>query len=1423
MSEQTDLEINIVAFQFTGIFSDSIIYLVTPQILSTVPPVSKILSVCQFWEHLCSMIYLNYLLIMKNLDCFSTIYRKKSFFHAILTTATLCVAPLFGDTVESYTRCASEGGSYTLPGPSNVAYGADGRFIYQTDKTGKINFTNVDFGGDPVPGVSKSGYYKLLLPTNTPVGPTGFTWCANEWESYTLSSASDVAYGANGLFSYLTNQTGPVTFTNAKFGQDPNPGVLKAGFYKLLTPSNVPVGPAGFTWCASEWESYTLSAASDVAYGANGLFTYFSNRTGSVAFTNANFGNDPNPGVLKAGFYKLLAPPGGSTTYATWSKSGSFFVVTTPSGANIPAGVTETNFPLLLRLNSGNFDFSQTSTDGRDIRFSSLADIPLSYQIEQWDSVNATASIWIKIPTVTGNARQEIKMYWGKTGVSTESNGLNVFNSANGYASVVHMNESVTDAVGNLTATDTGTTLGTGMIGKCRYFPGGKGINFGSSITTLPSGSSPHSTQAWFRGTAPPSLVVAWGLDGPQSKLLVQFANPPRMNVGTWFSGGDVSGATALATSQWIHVVHTYESGKARLYVNGVLDGSTDGGTPMNIPTPSSMYIGGFYNNNNYSFVGEIDEVRISKVTRSANWIKMEYENQKPQQTLVGNLVRPGSTFAVAPTSVNLLEGTSTTLTAQAGGAQQVYWIEKRNGVETVLATNQFTLPIVSRRVSGNTNYTVRFNAIYASTTQSVDVPVTILENLPDPLFTLTGPATWDGRQTISIAANISNLDTMQTKGVANLTYTWTVNGVAVNKQISNGLLTLTRAQGNGAMSITLAIENGGSKMTQTKVITVQQPTNDAWVQRTPDANEKPVNNQFFARDPSGSGKIFYKGSQSGSPDTVFLKVYTTTNGEVLSATYRQALVNGNYSFAAPIFSGKVTYKVQYGTTTGGVDTPSGPAITNLVCGDAYIIEGQSNAEATNNSAPIDTTTDPWIRCYGLSSGWGNASAKGTVGDLRIGVWGLILAKRLSANYSIPICIINGAVGGTRIDEHRPNPAGHGSSGNIYSIYANLYNRIVGAKLTHGVRALLWHQGEQDQGSGGPDGDYDYKFYQQYFIDISAAWKQDFPNILNYYVFQIWPGACGDISTNDQLREVQRTLSRQYSNMRLMSTLGINPGSSCHYEAAGYKVFSDLISPLVEQDHYGTSVASVFTAANLQKASFTTAARNEVALEFDQNMAWNPGATGLLQLDGVSGKVASGSVTGKVVKLQLVAASTATTVTYLQSQSGWFQGNILYGSNGVAALTFANVSIGLAAPLNLVGSDPFYATWAASPGRGFVESGVGKNNAPLDDADHDGIANLLEFTLGSSPLEASQQFVPTAALVGTNWVFEYERNDSSVSSSTIQVVEYSSNFVDWSSITVPTSSSGPVTITDNGSTDHVKVTLPAEGKSLFFRLKVTSL
>jgi hypothetical protein len=232
------------------------------------------------------------------------------------------------------------------------------------------------------------------------------------------------------------------------------------------------------------------------------------------------------------------------------------------------------------------------------------------------------------------------------------------------------------------------------------------------------------------------------------------------------------------------------------------------------------------------------------------------------------------------------------------------------------------------------------------------------------------------------------------------------------------------------------------------------------------------------------------------------------------------------------------------------------------------------------------------------------------------------------------------------------------------------------AKLTHGICGVLWHQGENDQGADGPTGRYGWETYQQYFVDMSAAWKQDYPNIQHYYLFQIWPKACsmGVNGSDNMLREVQRTLPRLYSNMSVMSTLGIKPPGGCHFPPAGYAEFARLICPLVERDNCGRVFTKAITPPDLKKAYYTSDKKDEIALQFDQPMTWNDSLASQFYLDGEKGKIASGAVSGNVIALKLTAAATARKITYLDSKA-WSEKNLLYGENGIAALTFCNVPI----------------------------------------------------------------------------------------------------------------------------------------------------
>ena len=52
------------------------------------------------------------------------------------------------------------------------------------------------------------------------------------------------------------------------------------------------------------------------------------------------------------------------------------------------------------------------------------------------------------------------------------------------------------------------------------------------------------------------------------------------------------------------------------------------------------------------------------------------------------------------------------------------------------------------------------------------------------------------------------------------------------------------------------------------------EPAKDAWVQRLPEHNEEPVDNQFYARDDAGEGTLFYNGTLDAAADAVFLRVF---------------------------------------------------------------------------------------------------------------------------------------------------------------------------------------------------------------------------------------------------------------------------------------------------------------------------------------------------------------------------------------------------------------------------------------------------------------------------------------------------------------------------------------------------------------------
>jgi hypothetical protein len=371
-------------------------------------------------------------------------------------------------------------------------------------------------------------------------------------------------------------------------------------------------------------------------------------------------------------------------TYGTWTNHRNVYLNTSASGASVPGTVT--NFPVLVRLTAkDSATFSQALAGGADIRFTLAGDVTrLKHQIDSWDAVARTAAIWVRVDSVRGNNRtQMIRMHWGKPGAADSSSGTAVF--SNGFTNVWHLGNAAGVAArpNAITGGNAATPVNfpgaysapVALIGKGEYLRGGNGYSAGAPTASLLNDyldlgsitadySQGFTVSLWIKqdvlgnntayftasetpaGTATGGLIV-FGGQGNEGALGAKM----RQRNGTTGSNTGIlntDGSLGVVVGSWCHVLGTLNnSGDMAYYLNGVSVGSTSGITAYSSVTRPVNQLGTSLAHAQYvdsSFHGTLDEARLANVGRSADWAKLEYENQKPAQTLVSfDTVPPAS------------------------------------------------------------------------------------------------------------------------------------------------------------------------------------------------------------------------------------------------------------------------------------------------------------------------------------------------------------------------------------------------------------------------------------------------------------------------------------------------------------------------------------------------------------------------------------------------------------------------------------------------------------------------------------------------------------------------------------------------------------------------------------------------------------
>ncbi len=312
------------------------------------------------------------------------------------------------------------------------------------------------------------------------------------------------------------------------------------------------------------------------------------------------------------------------------------------------------NYPLLVRLNSGNFSFGKALGNGSDLRFTKGDGMPLPFEIERYDSSAQVAEIWVKVDTVfANNNTQKFRLLSGNNAVLSPMASTRVFDTADGYEGVWHVNDAVKGQNLNsaqnaynatLASPPTQTSLrtGTGIIASADSFAN----NAYLSVGTIPT--SPTITlSAWVY----PVNAVLFGkiLSKPWTNYVTPYliyslevgevtTSATRFYVGANqnnYAGAD--GDNSLPIKTWSCLTGTYDGQTLKFYYNGVLLIQKNLGTPAPaIPDNNNPWnIGSWSLNPAEAFSGKIDELRMIKKAMSADYIRLNYESQKSGSTLI--------------------------------------------------------------------------------------------------------------------------------------------------------------------------------------------------------------------------------------------------------------------------------------------------------------------------------------------------------------------------------------------------------------------------------------------------------------------------------------------------------------------------------------------------------------------------------------------------------------------------------------------------------------------------------------------------------------------------------------------------------------------------------------------------------------------
>lgn len=309
---------------------------------------------------------------------------------------------------------------------------------------------------------------------------------------------------------------------------------------------------------------------------------------------------------------------------------------------NSDQGVTFTDQPVLVKLNTSRLSYADAKSLGEDIRLIASDDVTtLSYEIEKWNPAGESL-IWVKIPTITASTATEYFYLYYNNSIAADAQSVAPIWT--NYWAVWHLHQNPLSVAPQFTDATGNGRNGTRIASATQDVFGAIGNAVGLltatdaiqiSVDLAPVLGASSTLSFWMKSTQTGNNTqwLAPGITGVEQSgggndIFFGWIDAAGFIGVTAGNGAAVKSTFVVNNNAWRHVTisRNPSSGVASFYINGVLAGSA--ASEVGVKTTAFNLLGEIMDTGGspVNYNGYLDEVRAFNSILNADRIKADFK-----------------------------------------------------------------------------------------------------------------------------------------------------------------------------------------------------------------------------------------------------------------------------------------------------------------------------------------------------------------------------------------------------------------------------------------------------------------------------------------------------------------------------------------------------------------------------------------------------------------------------------------------------------------------------------------------------------------------------------------------------------------------------------------------------------------------------